>query len=232
MNALVQFSNDNFALPSSSRRSAKLSQTANGAPNTRVFHILKLTMWSLLPTLYYHRFFSTRIQRMGERIFTLCVSPHIGGGGGVPHLRSGWGWVPHSQVLTQGYPIPRSGWGTPFPGLDWGYTSQVGFGGTTSQVQMGVPGVLPIQVRMGGTLEYTLPRTGWGTPSPGQDWVTFPIQDWMGYLPPTPPFIQEGNPPSPGLDGVTPPQSRTGWGNPPSPGLDGVTPPPIQDWMG
>ena len=69
--------------------------------------------------------FTAHIRRMGEgTVFSLFVSPHLGGGGTpvrsreVPHPRSGWGeGVPHPR---SGWGVPqvpptRSGWGTPLP---------------------------------------------------------------------------------------------------------------------
>ena len=63
---------------------------------------------------------------MGGYIFTLCVCPHLGGGG--TRSRSGWGGVPHPAdgggVPRQGgYPSSRGGvpwWGgTPAGGVPW-----------------------------------------------------------------------------------------------------------------
>ena len=68
---------------------------------------------------------------MGEsNIFTLCVSPHLDGGGGGTHPRSGqgytipgldggtdlgWGGTPSQDWM--GYPLPRTGW--LLPDQDW-----------------------------------------------------------------------------------------------------------------
>ena len=53
-----------------------------------------------------------------------------GGGGVVPHLRSGVGY-PRQVWMVEGYPIPGLGWGLPQPGLDgWylGYPPPAGSG--------------------------------------------------------------------------------------------------------
>ena len=56
-------------------------------------------------------------------VFSLSVSSHLGGGGGVPTLRSGWwGGGTYSQVWIRGVPtfwvegVPtlRSGWGSTY----------------------------------------------------------------------------------------------------------------------
>ena len=121
---------------------------------------------------------------MGEgNIFTLCVSSHLDGGGGVPDHRSG-----------QGYP---------FPGLDGGYpiTGQ----GVPCPRSGGVPhprsgrGGVP-HPRSGGALGYSLAKFGWwGVPQvppwPGLDGGGVPgvppppSQVWMvggPRVPPTP----------------------------------------------
>ena len=104
--------------------------------------------------------------------------PIPGLGGGVPHLRSGWGGTP-SHFLVGGYPISglgrgvphlRSGWGYPIPGLGGGYpisgldcggypiSGLDGEGGTSSQVWGGIPS----QVWVGG---YPISGLdGWGVP--------------------------------------------------------------------
>ena len=107
-------------------------------------------------------FITARIRRMGEgNIFTLCVSPHLDGGGGVPHPRSAWGGVSH----------PRSGWGYPIPGLDGGgYPPWPGLDGITPSPQPGLDGVV------------SHPRSGRGDTHPRSGWWRYP-QDWMGYPP-------------------------------------------------
>ena len=91
-------------------------------------------------------------------IFTLCVSPHLDGGGGGHSLpRSRWGGIPlprsrqggiPSQVQV-GVPLPRSRQG-----------------GIPSQVQVGVP---LLRSRQGGT---PFPSLGGGTPT--WEWVPPP----------------------------------------------------------
>ena len=125
-----------------------------------------------------------RIRRMtGGYIFTLCVSPHLGGG--IPTIRVGGGYL-LSQVWMEG--------GVPtFPGLDRG-------GVPTFRVGGGVPtfpcldgGVPTFWAGGGGTY---LPRSGWGdlpvgTPShPTRVGTPSPHQ---GRYPPT----REGTPPPP-----------------------------------
>ena len=73
-------------------------------------------------------FFTDRVRSMrGGYIFSLCVSPHLGGYpirlmGGVPHPRSSWG----------GYPIPGPAGGYPIPGPAGGSTPSSRWGGTPS----------------------------------------------------------------------------------------------------
>ena len=59
----------------------------------------------------------------GGYIFTLCVCPHLGGGGGYL-LRSGWGGGVPTLAGVGGVPtFPGLGGGVPtFPGLDGGGT--------------------------------------------------------------------------------------------------------------
>ena len=89
----------------------------------------------------------------GKVIFSVCQST-LGGGGGVSQ----------SQVLSQVTGI-RS-----FPGVpqSWpgGGGTQVLVGGYTS---------------MGTGLGYSLARSGWGTPQPGQDWSTPRVREGLGY---------------------------------------------------
>ena len=80
----------------------------------------------------------------------VSVCSHLRGGG-VPRPRSGYGW---------GYPVPGL-WGYPIPGLG-------GWGGTLSQVWVGIP-----HSRSGG---HPQSKTGWGTPPSKTGW---------GYPPPS-----------------------------------------------
>ena len=68
---------------------------------------------------------TARIRRMGEgNIFTLCVNPHLdGGGGGVPHPANRG--VPHPAdgggILSWQGGMTSQVWrGYPIQGLDWG----------------------------------------------------------------------------------------------------------------
>ena len=99
---------------------------------------------------------TARIRRMEEgNIFTLCVSPHLDGGGGVPQPGLDGGRVPGpppGQVLLVG--------GVPWPGLDGGGVPQPGLDGE-------------------GDTQCTPPGQVWlvgGTPPHHHD--------WMGYPPP------------------------------------------------
>ena len=77
--------------------------------------------WLIKPVLY---IITARIRRMGEgTVFSLFVSPHLGGGG--TPVRSGGGYpipglvgVPPGPGM--GYPLPDLGQGTP-PGPGTGY---------------------------------------------------------------------------------------------------------------
>ena len=156
-------------------------------------------------------------------VFSLCVSPHLGGGGVLPHLHPiifplvpcpFWGVTPSpphntstgSMSLLGGIPVsgPRSllrgvpqsqmkGYPSPRSRVP---TGQDGGGTPSPPGQDGVPSS---QDRMRYIPTRTgwgtsLPtRTGWGTLQPGQDAVP-PSQDRMRYLP-----------------------ARTGWGYPPPP---------------
>ena len=87
------------------------------------------------------------------------------------------------------------GWGVPHTG-GGGTPSQVGGtppssdqGGTSSQVQMGVP----------------LPRSGWGVPILGLGGQGTPSQVRMGGTPSQVQDWMQYPPPHPGLDGVPPP---------------------------
>ena len=91
--------------------------------------------------------FTARIRRMtGGYIFTLCVSPHLGGG----YLPSGWWGGVSTQVWVGRVPT--------FPGLG---------GGGTYLPRPGWWGYLPFQVWMGGTYLGRYPPPGSGTPPPG-----------------------------------------------------------------
>ena len=125
---------------------------------------------------------TARIRRMtGGYIFTLCVSPHLGG-------------VPTFRMVGGGYLLSGPGWGGGYllsgPGGEY-LLSGPGWGGTYSQVQVGggvptlrsgwggVPtfpgpgGGVPTQVRIGGYLgrypptRVGTPPTRVGTPPPG-----------------------------------------------------------------
>ena len=113
-------------------------------------------------------FFTARIRslpkrRMGEgNIFSLSTLAGRGvprprsRWGGLPHLRSGWGYpVPGLGGGAGGYPISglgkgvphlRSGWGVPHPRSGWWGVTQ----GTPNQVWI-----------VGGYLGYPLTRSGW-----------------------------------------------------------------------
>ena len=82
-------------------------------------------------------FVTARIRRMGEgTVFSLFVSPHLGGGGtpiryrggnpsqiwlgGVPHPRSRWGGVPPNQVRMESPPQPGQDGVPPPPGPETG----------------------------------------------------------------------------------------------------------------
>ena len=119
---------------------------------------------------------TARIRRMGEgNVFTLCVSPHLDWGGGVPiRILKGVGGSP-SQVwrggtLSQvwlvgvpcGTPLPRTGWGTSPTSQDWMGYPRPGLDGVPPWPGLdgichwpGLDGVPP-----------PLSRTGWGPPPP------------------------------------------------------------------
>ena len=152
---------------------------------------------------------TARIRRMTEgNIFSL--STLVGGWGGLPHLRSGWGGGGTQSQVQTGGPHLRSGLGggVSHHRSRWGRLPH-------PRSERGVPhsadGGYPIQDQDGGTLEYPLP-----------------IQDWMGY----PPDLRWGYPPSKTgwgtphqQNGVPPPPSKTGWGTPAPRQQNGVTPP-------
>ena len=133
------------------------------------------------------------------------------GGGGVPHLRSGWGYpIPDPDgggypILLMGVPHPRSG-----------------RGGTPHQ-QNGIP---PYTLGMGGTLGYTACSRLDGVP-PIQTWDRGSRYTGLDGVP-HPDLGQGGYPgyPHPRLDVV--PLFRTGWDTPYQ--QNGI--PPVQDWMG
>ena len=122
---------------------------------------------------------------MGEgTVFSLFVSPHLGGGTpvrsrgwGVPHPRSGCGGTP-SQV----WPV---GWGVPIPGLAGGvpHPRSRGRGYPIPGLDGGYPGYPPT-------------RSGQGTPLTRSEWGTPPDLGWG------PPWTWDGVPPS----------SDLGWG--------------------
>ena len=90
-------------------------------------------------------FINARIRRMGEgNIFSLCVSSHRRGGGGLPP----------SQVQV-------GGWGYPFPGPGGGAGARQGQG-PTSQVQVGAG------AWCGWGYPFPRSRWGWGGGIPSQ----------------------------------------------------------------
>ena len=141
----------------------------------------------------------------GTVFISVCLSVHTSMGGGVPHLRPGWG----------GYPIPAPGRGVPhpadrgYPRSRWGVPHPADGGITQSQVWMrgySIPGPgrgyliqliggIPSQVWIGGaTPSQVLPSQDWmgyplgqdcmGVPPVRTGWSIPPTQDWMGYPPP------------------------------------------------
>ena len=97
----------------------------------------------------------------GEVIFSVCVSPHLGGG--TPSSWRGWGyplprsWHGGGLFSWWGYPIPGPGGrGLPHPRSRWGVPH--------SQVQAGG---YPIPGPVGGT---PFPGTGGGVPFPRSRW--------------------------------------------------------------
>ena len=132
--------------------------------------------------------------------------PGLGGEGGVPHLRSGWGGTP-AQVWVVGYPIPGlDGGGVPgvpfWPSLDCG-----GIQGTPTKTGWGTWGTPPTT------------RTGWDTPHPGLDCGEVPSVPLTrtGLVPLGQVLMVGGSkhtpPPPPGLDGG----GGGTWGTPPPP---------------
>ena len=183
---------------------------------------------------------------MGEgNIFTLCVSPHLDGGG-----------VPCQGLDNRGVPCPGldGEGGTPSQ-VERGTSSQVWVGGTPSQVWMGgypipgldggrVPGVplqpgldgggYPGQVCMVGVPQLGLdgkgvphlrsrgvphPRSGWGYTHHRSGRGGTPSQVWMVGVP------------QPGLDGGGGTLIRSGWDTWVAPSMTGWGT-PHHDWMG
>ena len=108
------------------------------------------------PSRGYFWLITTRIRRMGNVIFSVCLSVHTWGGGGLPWLGQDGGGA--------GYPYQVQ--------MGGGYPSQVQMGGGTPArwVQMGggYPG-------HGSWMGYPFSYPGmWGTPSPARDEVPPP----------------------------------------------------------
>ena len=147
------------------------------------------------------RIFTTRIRRMGiGTVFSLFVSPHLGGGVPQSGLGGGEGWG-----VGRGYPIPglegctwvtppaRSGWGTPSP--------QPGLDGVPPRPGTGYPltwdGIPPWTWDRvpPWTWDGVPPRPGTGYPPtwegvPPQTWDRVPPRPGMGY-----PLTWHGVPP-------------------------------------
>ena len=99
---------------------------------------------------------------MGQgNIFTLCVSPHLDGGGRVPLSQVRMGSTPFpGQDGGRGYPLPgQDGEGIPFLGQD-GVTPPTGTGWFTPSLS-GLDGGPPIKVGWG----YPQSKLDGGTPN-------------------------------------------------------------------
>ena len=181
-------------------------------------------MESLCITDLAFKIITARIWRMGEVLFSICLSVHTSTGGGLPQLAEWGGGV---------YPVPGPDRGYSVPGPDGGTLSQIQTG-MYSHLRSGPGGSNPAD---GGTTSKIM--TG---DTPGY----LLIKDWMGYhycsglngvplcpgldeVPPCPGLNEV--PPCPGLNGVPPVKDRMGYTPPPHPGLNEVDSQHSQDFL-